>query len=257
MVVEVRIDPPLAEPAASRAASIMQEITRAGSDPAIAVATWPGQLADLVALARDDRRRTLRLLVEPADDLHDVATSAGGFARVRELHQLRRALPLERSLIEDGADLPVRPFVPGRDEAAWVDVNNRAFVWHEDQSGWTIADVEAREAEDWFDPAGFLLHEREGRLAGFCWTKIHAEHDPPLGEIYVIGVDPDFHGLGIGRSLAIAGLEHLARAGITTGMLYVEADNEPALGLYRSLGFSVHHHQRHYRCTVGPPTTAG
>ncbi len=246
MAVEIRIDPPFAGPTAPCADAIVAEIVRTGSDVALATTQWPGRLADLIALGRGAAPRSIRLVVEPADDLHDVATAAAGYRRVRELHQLRRPLPLERSLVAQTSAIPTRPFVPGRDEAAWLAVNNRAFAWHEDQSEWTERDVMAREAEPWFDPDGFLLHERDGRLAGFCWTKIHADHDPPLGEIYVIGVDPDFRGLGLGRALTVAGLEHLAAAGLTVGMLYVEATNAPALALYRSLGFRVHHHQRHY-----------
>ena len=89
-------------------------------------------------------------------------------------------------------------------------------------------------------PPGSCCTSRDGRLAGFCWTKIHDEHDPALGEIYVIAVDPDFHGLGLGRALTLAGLEHLTARGVPVGMLYVDADNAPAMKLYDSLGFTVH-----------------
>jgi mycothiol synthase len=64
-----------------------------------------------------------------------------------------------------------------------------------------------------------------------------------LGEIYVIAVDPDFSGKGLGRSLAVAGLQHLAKLGTTVGMLYVDNQNSNALNMYAALGFTTHHQQ--------------
>jgi mycothiol synthase len=90
-------------------------------------------------------------------------------------------------------------------------------------------------------------------MAGFCWTKVHADEDPPLGEIFVIAVDPAFHGRGLGRGLTLAGLDHLTDRGLTVAMLYVEADNDVALGLYRDLGFTIHHRHRWYRGPAGRP----
>jgi len=171
--------------------------------------------------------------------VHPRLAAAVGLAPGRELWQLRRSLP-----VGEAWQLETRPFVVGRDEQAWLEVNNRAFDWHPEQGGWTLDDLHSREAEPWFDPAGFLLHEIDGRLAGFCWTKVHADHDPPLGEIYVIAVDPDLHARGLGRALVLAGLDHLHRRGLAVGMLYVDADNAPATRLYLAMGFTLDHLDR-------------
>jgi len=177
----------------------------------------------------------------------DALATAVGLRRGRELCQLRRPLP-----VEEKTTIAVRPFVPGQDEAAWLEVNNRAFHWHPEQGGWDLETLCSREEQPWFDPAGFLLHERDGKLAAFCWTKVHADHEPALGEIYVVAVDPGFRGLGLGRAMVLAGLDHLAGRGLTVGMLYVDADNAGARRLYQELGFTTDHVDRAYVGDVAP-----
>ena len=174
-----------------------------------------------------------------ADDGGVEAFERAGMEAERVLLHLRA--PLTAQALGGHAGVEVRPFRPGRDEEAWLEVNRRAFAGHPEQGAWTRADLERREEEPWFDPGGFLIYEVDGRIAAFCWTKVHRE--PPLGEIYVIGVDPDFWGRGLGRALTLAGLEHLAMQGVRTAMLYVEATNAAALALYRSLGFHEHHRE--------------
>ncbi len=186
----------------------------------------------------------------------DARARAHGFAPERDLLQMRVPLPLAAEVVAASRPLVTRPFVPGRDEAAWVDTNNRAFAGHPEQGGWTVEELRARMAADWVDLDGFLVaDDPDGPgLIGSCWTKVHADRAPVLGEIYVIAVDPRHHGQGWGRSLTVAGLESLARRGVTIGMLYADATNEAAVALYRRLGFTVDHVDRSYR---RPPPTAG
>jgi mycothiol synthase len=184
----------------------------------------------------------VHLWVHQPTAAHDAIADAVGLRRGRDLLQLRRPLPVEHEPL----DLPLRAFRPGEDEEAWLAVNNRAFDWHPEQGGWDLETLRAREAEPWFDPEGFLLSERDGRLEGFCWTKVHADHHPPLGEIYVIAADPEVGRKGLGRALVLAGLDWLADRGLPVGMLYVDAGNTKAAKLYESLGFSLDHVDRAY-----------
>lgn len=172
---------------------------------------------------------------DPGPEAATIATDVG-LGHGRSLFQMRVTLPLTGP----EPQLLLRSFDVGRDEEAWLEVNNAAFAGHAEQGGWDLAALRQRELEDWFDPEGFLLHERDGRLAAFCWTKIHHDTTPVMGEIYVIAVHPDFHGHGLGRALTRAGLASIAARGITTGMLFVDQHNTTAVDLYRSLGFTVH-----------------
>lgn len=160
-----------------------------------------------------------------------------GLAPARELLQLRAAVP------DDAIPVPVpalpltaAPFRPGIDDAAWLGLNAAAFASHPEQGGLSQSDLDARLAETWFDADDFLLLWSGDALVGFCWLKV----DGGLGEFYAVGVDPTRQGEGLGRVLVATGFARLAARGIRMSNLYVEADNEPALRLYRSFGFADH-----------------
>lgn len=223
-------------------------------------------VAEAVALVgRSGGGRLDWWVAQPSSADDGVAASAGMHVG-RTLHQMRRELPAG-----ERASVSTRAFRVGADDAEWVAVNNRAFAGHPEQGNWTVDTLRQRRDADWFDADGFRIHEVDGRIAAFCWTKIHpaapdrehsTHHHGPVGssasvgdslvgaqqdgEIYVIGVDPDFQGLGLGRQLTLAGLDWLADHGIVRGLLYVDGANAAAVGLYHALGFTISRTDRAY-----------
>ncbi len=190
----------------------------------------------LAAMAARAGERPLRVWAH--GDLAAAAAVARtcGLHRVRALWQMGRSLrdPLPEPSVP--GDVRLRTFVPGRDEDGWLRLNAAAFAHHPEQGAWTPADLDLREQEAWFDPAGFFLAERGGRLVGFHWTKVH---DGTTGEVYVVGVDPAAHGAGLGRALTLTGLRYLRDArGLAEAMLYVDEDNRAAVRMYEALGFT-------------------
>jgi mycothiol synthase len=248
------------------------DLSDASEGPAAELAVSPsarrrglgGMLVDELVRRADTRPGRLRLWAHGADAAANELAAAHGFHRVRRLWQLRRSLFAPLDAVALPAGVALRSFDAERDIDAWLALNAAAFTDLPDQGGWTRADLERRMAEPWFDPDGFLLAEDPaGRLVGFHWTKVHSHghghghhhvdeaphshaeahpvgehaHDP-IGEVYVVGVDPVMRGLGLGRALTLAGLHHLRHLGLSAALLYVDADNEAAISLYRALGFA-------------------
>jgi mycothiol synthase len=157
---------------------------------------------------------------------------------------MRHILKIHRSLTDPlpttQPSYQIETFQPSRDKQKWLALNNKIFASHPDQGNWAMEDLENRMAQDWFDPEGFFLATKDNQIIGFCWTKIHHDlvNQEPVGELYVVGVDPDHAHQGIGRAVSIAALNYLVDKGLKHAMLYVDADNENGLALYSSLGFN-------------------
>ncbi|BDZ49237.1 mycothiol acetyltransferase [Frondihabitans sucicola] len=162
-----------------------------------------------------------------------------GFTATRRLLQQRAAVSQDHP----APDLPdataVRPFRPGTDDAAWLDLNARAFAHHPEQGSLTQLDLDARKADDWFDADDFLLVWQGDELVAFCWLKV-AGPPPEPGEFYAVGVAPEHQGQHLGGLAVDAGLHRLATRGLSTASLYVEGDNTSALRLYAARGFTDH-----------------
>jgi mycothiol synthase len=184
---------------------------------------------------------------------HGDLPAAKAIATSLKLERLWSNLLMSKSLGEIQpvtSKYPIRTFIPDFDNQAFLSLNNKVFANYPDQGGWSEDDLKVRLNEAWFEKEGFFIAEDKGGLIGFCWTKIHGAHThshnggdedhghDALGEIYVLAVNPDYKGQGVGRDLTITGLNYLKYQGLNNVMLYVGVGNKPAFNLYKSLGFN-------------------
>lgn len=176
-----------------------------------------------------------------------------GYTEVRRLLVMQRdlSIPVPEATFDD--EVTVRPFTEA-DGDAWLRVNAKAFAHHPEQGNMTWDDLRARMGETWFDPEDFFVATIPGedgaeRLVGFHWTKKHSD---TLAEVYVIAVDPDFGGRGLGRNLLNHGLQHMVDNGAEQVILYVESDQPHVVRLYESSHFTVTNADIMYRSPAAP-----
>jgi len=231
----------------ARARVIVQQPDRDGRTVAAAYAVGDAPVEIVVDPARRRSGIGRRLLEELVADGEDrfwahgdlpaaqALAASSGLVAERTLLVLRLTFdgPPTPEQVPDGVTL--RTYVP-QDADEIVAVNARAFAHHPEQGAMDRADLDRRMSSDWFDPAGLFVAERDGRVIGFHWTKV----EDGIGEVYVVGIDPDAQGGGLGTALTARGLRHLHERGLPVVDLYVEGDNAPALKVYRNLGFQDH-----------------
>jgi mycothiol synthase len=91
-------------------------------------------------------------------------------------------------------------------------------------------------------PEDIIMAYRKDQPVGYCWTRILTDETSKtktrIGEIHMIGVDPDFRGRRLGRIILLAGLSHLKRKGIEKVELTADAEDPAARRLYESAGFT-------------------
>ncbi len=148
----------------------------------------------------------------------------------RHLFQMRAsASALDAEFVDESSGFTMAD----RDDV--IRINNNAFAQHPDQGDMSVERFDRLTSESWFRPDGIRLWRQHGEVVAFCWTKVHTQ--PHIGEIYVVGVDPEKQGQGLGKLVTAAGIRWLQDQQHDEVMLYVEATNAAAVAVYERLGF--------------------
>ena len=199
---------------------------------------------ELLVKARDICGDQMRLWAHGDSSAAQKLVEENGFEKIRTVIQMSTPLA---DVHTHQHNFEIRTFLPGIDNAEWLELNNLNFKDHPEQGNWSEKDLQTRLSESWFDPNGFFVAIEDSKMIGFTWTKIHGGHShkherdseqhdhDPIGEIYITAVSKI--GVGLGKVLTETALAYLKRSGLASAMLYVDSNNEKALNLYKSLGF--------------------
>lgn len=184
--------------------------------------------------------------------------SEARFEPVRELLRLTLDPETLPSAISSARAMPpgfeVRSYDSNDPQQAidWVRVNAAAFASHPEQGLVTVADFLTLTQESWFSEEDLRLAYtndpgQDSQLAGFTWVKTVRGSQEVETELYVLGVDPAFTGIGLGAALLGETLRQMATHSPSRITLYVDGDNTNAVELYLRAGFEVEQRSVQYR----------
>jgi GNAT superfamily N-acetyltransferase len=184
----------------------------------------------------------VELMTFAADAERVAAFERHGLRHRRSSFSLARpddAGPVPAAVFPDGVD--VAPYAPGEDDQA---VHRLLYV---DAAWASVPGHAARDLDDWREkdlrcPSLFVAR-RAGRPVG--WVAGRLLHGG-RGYVNTLAVAADERGRGLGRALLLRSFADLERLGARGLALGVEAANDAALGLYRSVGLEVEREWRTY-----------
>jgi mycothiol synthase len=163
-----------------------------------------------------------------------------GFRFVRRFIHLRLDMTRVGRWDANQALLQCRHLQRG-DEDKLAQIQNRSFADTWGYNPNTVEEIVYRINLSHSSPGDVVLAYDGDRVIGYCWTRItsQATSGKRPGQIFMLGVDPDCQGQGVGRRLLLAGLSYLESKGCQGAELTVDSKNTVARALYRSVGFKI------------------
>jgi len=202
-----------------------------------------GLIKELVhrAISRAEELSVLTVHVNIPQDSQKVKylLAEMGFTFVRRFLELRLDFPKTDLLESSKIALRCRSLQPG-EEARLTDLQNRSFTGSWGYNPNTVEEIMVRVNLPNCSPGDIILAFDSDKPIGYCWTRINFWDNTPgqgTGRIYMMGVDPDYRGRGLGRQLLLVGLSYLRSKGLRRVELTVDSENQVACTLYKSVGF--------------------
>ncbi len=161
-----------------------------------------------------------------------------GFGPVRRFFELRLQVP-KAHLSEVERTALLYHHLQYGEEDKLAQIQNRSFADTWGYNPNTTEEIVYRVNLSNCSPRDIILAIEEDKPIGYCWTRIKMEGGVSNGQIYMLGVDPDHRGRGIGKLLLLAGLSYLKSRGVAVVELTVDSQNRVACALYESVGFKT------------------
>lgn len=149
---------------------------------------------------------------------------------------------LERLLIDcPESDFPdgytIRPMIENKEEAYFCDVRNAAFADLKGSNPITVSKaITMQQSTDYLIGGTLLLFDGDSPV-GTVRVGKEPDGSEEIASVLSLSVLPSYKGLGLGRNLLRAALQHARSFGLPKVYLCVNADNEHASSLYIQEGF--------------------
>lgn len=184
--------------------------------------------------ASPGRADRIRNWLTPADLAAAELFASRGYTVVRREFHLERPLR-DLAGVEIPGGLEIRPLRPGEERTLHA-VNEEAFAQHWGFQSSSFEDWSAVFGLPTLGPGLAWVATDGGEMVGELLLLVQED----VGWVEILGVRPAWRGRGIGRALLRTGFAELARRGLATVRLGVDAGNETgALRLYEGEGMTV------------------
>ncbi len=165
-----------------------------------------------------------------------------GFTFIRRFLELR--LDLSKTPLPDiGQVSPRCRSLETGEEERLTQLQNRSFIGAWGYNANTVEEIIYRTGLPNCSPEDIIMAFDSDKPIGYCWTRINFQKNKPpsegTGRIYMLGVDPDYRGRGLGRQLLLTGFSYLKSKGLRVIELTVDRENKVARTLYTSVGFNL------------------